>query len=106
MPDTRHPSRIYKAFDASRDFGLRDQICRAAVSAPSNIAEGYERGSDKEFVRFLRISLGSIAELRTQLYLAIELNKIESALGNQLVGDTQTRSRQLVGLITYRSRNL
>lgn len=59
----RMATDIYEAFDTSRDFGLRDQICRAAVSVPSNIAEGFERGSDKEFIRFLRFSLGSNAEL-------------------------------------------
>ena len=96
---------VYLAFDASRDFGFRDQVCRAAVSVPSNIAEGHERGSNKDFVRFLRISLGSVAELRTQLYLAVTLEKIESNLGNRLIEDTRTISRQLVGLIKYRSKN-
>ena len=97
---------VYEAFDASRDFGFRDQICRAAVSVPSNIAEGFERGSDKEFIRFLRISLGSVAELRTQLYLAARLNKVEPDLSQRLIEETKTVSRQLMGLIKYRSRNL
>lgn len=101
----RLATEIYKAFENSQDFGLRDQICRAAVSVPSNIAEGHDRSSDKEFVRFLHISLGSNAELRTQLYLAVRLQKIEAELGEQLIEDTKTIARQLVGLIKYRSKN-
>lgn len=99
----RMATDIYEAFDASRDFGLRDQVCRAAVSVPSNIAEGFERGSDKEFIRFLRISLGSIAELRTQLYLAVKLNKIEADRGNKLIEETRIISGQLVNLIKFRT---
>ena len=99
----RMATDIYQAFDACRDFGLRDQICRAAVSVPSNIAEGYERGSDKEFIRFLRISLGSIAELRTQLYLAVKLNKIETSHGNKLIEKTRIISGQLFNLMKFRA---
>ena len=60
---------VYESLAASRDFGLRDQMQRAAVSIPSNIAEGYERSS-KDFARFLSIAKGSAAELRTQSYIA------------------------------------
>lgn len=54
----------------SRDFGLKDQMQRAAISIASNIAEGYERTSDAEFIRFLYISKGSLSELITQLEIA------------------------------------
>jgi len=57
----------------SRDFGLRDQIQRSSVSIPSNIAEGYERRSPKEFLYFLNIAQGSLSELRTQLEIAHEI---------------------------------
>ena len=57
----------------SRDFGLRDQMRRAAVSILSNIAEGFERGGDKEFLQFLAIAKGSAGELRAQLYVALPL---------------------------------
>lgn len=55
-------------------YALSDQMRRAAVSIPSNIAEGYSRGSDKEFIRFLYIARGSTAELETQLKLCVRFN--------------------------------
>jgi len=62
----------------SKDFGLKDQMQRAAVSVPSNIAEGHDRTTDKEFIRYLDISSGSIAELRTQLEIAQKIGYITS----------------------------
>src|SRR5713226_2375154 len=67
--------QIYKATNLpafSRDFGLKDQIRRAAVSIMSNIAEGFERGRPSEFHQFLSIAKGSCAELRSQLYVALD----------------------------------
>jgi four helix bundle protein len=58
----------------SKDFGLRDQMRRASVSISSNVAEGFERETTKEFVRFLYISKASAGEFRSQLYLALDLN--------------------------------
>lgn len=62
--------RAMENLEGKRPFGLIDQMCRAAVSIPSNIAEGRQRASRKDFVRFLRISYGSAAELATQLHIA------------------------------------
>ncbi len=59
----------------ARDWDLKDQLRRSAVSIPSNIAEGYERNSRAEFKRFLMIAKGSCGELRTQLYIAKAINK-------------------------------
>ena len=60
----------------SRDHALRDQICRAAVSSMANIAEGFERGSNRDFVRFLYMARGSAGEVRSHLYVARDLDYI------------------------------
>jgi len=69
---------LTKSMPYSELYGLTSQIRRAAVSVPSNIAEGAARSSNKEFLKFLYIALGSIAELETQLILAQRLNFIDS----------------------------
>ena len=61
---------IYSAFSDVKDFGFRNQIEKASVSISNNIAEGFDRISDKEFVRFLYVSLGSCSESKSMLYLA------------------------------------
>jgi four helix bundle protein len=71
----RLTSEIYQETSTGefvRDFGLKDQIRRASVSILSNIAEGFERGNDKEFAHFLAISKGSCGEVRAQLYVALD----------------------------------
>jgi four helix bundle protein len=60
----------------AKDFGLRDQIQRSSVSIMSNIAEGYERGSNREFMHYLSYAKGSIGEVRCQLYVAMDLKYI------------------------------
>ncbi|MBC8526532.1 MAG: four helix bundle protein [Candidatus Cloacimonetes bacterium] len=70
---------IYQQFKKIKDYGFRDQIQRAAVSIPSNIAEGFDRGSNKEYIHFLYIARGSCAELRTQLYLALKVGFINKS---------------------------
>lgn len=64
---------IYRVSELWKDYGLRDQIRRAAVSIVSNISEGYERETREELVRFLYIARGSAGEVRAQLYVAIDL---------------------------------
>ncbi|MCA9125332.1 MAG: four helix bundle protein, partial [Planctomycetales bacterium] len=70
--------KIYQTLHGCSDFGIRDQMQRASVSIPSNIAEGCERGG-KDFARFLRIAQGSAAELRTQVYIAKKIGFIADA---------------------------
>jgi four helix bundle protein len=85
----------------ARDFGLRDQIRRAAVSIASNIAEGFESQSNPTFIRFLSIARGSSAEVRAQLYLALDLGYVEPDDIKQLICACESISRQLTGLISY-----
>lgn len=93
---------IYRCFNNCRDYGFRDQIRRAAVSVPSNIAEGFERSSNKEFIYFLHISQSSNAELRTQLYLAKELEYLEKSDGPEYIERTRKISAMLYRLIKTR----
>jgi four helix bundle protein len=93
---------VYQILQDSRDFGLKSQMTRAAVSIASNIAEGYERGTNKEFVRYLNIAKGSAAELRTQLYIAGEVGQIAQEKRAELVQQTKTIGRMLKGLADTR----
>jgi four helix bundle protein len=90
---------VYKLLDGCRDFGFKDQLFRSALSVPSNIAEGYERGSRKEYVRFLNIAKGSCAEMRTQLYIGIETGIIVRELAAPYVQEACELSKMLQGLI-------
>ncbi len=91
--------RLYKALDGCKDFGLKDQMTRAAVSIASNIAEGAERGSNAEFIRFLHISKGSAAELRTQIYIASRIGLLDESLSRNLIEDLKQISARLHALI-------
>ncbi len=88
----------------SHDFGLRDQIRRAAVSIPSNIAEGDERDTNKDSVRFLYIAKGSLAELRTQLEIARDIGVLDSVKFSQSEVTCAEIGRMLGSLIKARSK--
>lgn len=91
------------ATNDSREYALRDQMQRSAISIPSNIAEGAERDSDGDFIRFLRISKGSCAELRTQLYISERIRKQldqPSLKGSsEMISETREISKMLQGLV-------
>lgn len=93
--------QVTKNNNFSKDFSLVDQIRRAAISVMSNIAEGFERGSNAEFIQFLYIAKGSCGEVRTQIYAALDQAYISSAeflAGKKLCVDI---SGQISGLIQY-----
>ena len=71
---------IYTELQSCKDYSLKDQMQRAAVSIASNIAKGSERGTHKEYIRFLHIAKDSAGELRTQLYISKKVNYLEASL--------------------------
>ncbi len=90
---------IYKNFGGLKDFSFRDQICRASVSVSNNIAEGFERGYDKEFARFLFIAKASCAEVKSMLYLAVRLNFLQREKAVLLMSNCDEISKIIRGLI-------
>ena len=85
----------------ARDFGLRDQIRRASVSIMSNIAEGFERGGDKEFFQFVSLAKGSSGEVRAQLYVALDAGYIDQQTFSRLSDMATQINRMLAGLMKY-----
>ena len=100
---------VYVANHDSKDFGLKDQMQRAAVSIPSNIAEGCERDSTPDFIKFLRYSKGSCGELRTQLYISErvrkKLDQSPSDGSREMISETKELSRMIQGLINSLKRH-
>jgi len=85
----------------SKDFGLRDQMRRAAVSVMSNVAEGFERGGTREFIQFLSIAKGSVGELEAQLYVALDQAYINEHEFVSLKRLADSAKRLIGGLIGY-----
>jgi four helix bundle protein len=90
---------VLKVIDNIKLYALRDQMARSAISMPSNIAEGPERDSDREFIRFLRIPKGSAAELRTQIYLSVKAGYLPSEQSVHPINELREIGSMLQGLI-------
>ncbi len=89
---------VFKTFAKCRNFTMQDQVQRASLSVPSNVAEGYERNSNKEFIRYLNIAKGSCGELRTQLYISRKLDFLSKADFDRLISESKQISPMLHGL--------
>ncbi len=92
--------RLYELLKTCRDYGLKDQMLRAAVSIASNIAEGSERKSIPDFKRFINIALGSAAELRTQVYIAQQVKLVSDQDAIALAEELKIISKMLQALHT------
>ncbi len=101
-------NKVYEATAAggfTRDFGLKDQIRRASISILSNIAEGFERGGDKEFLQFLAVAKGSCGEVRAQLYIAVDQGYLSQDLFERLFNSANEIGRLISGLMKYLSES-
>ena len=96
---------LYGLLDGCRAYGIKDQMLRSAFSIPSNVAEGAERDSKRDFIRFLRISKGSAAELRTQLHIAGRANVVNAESCDRVRREVTEISRMLQGLIVSLGRD-
>lgn len=93
--------RITREDKFKRDYSLADQIKRAALSISSNVAEGFDRGSRKEFIRFLYIAKGSVSEVRSQLFICEELGYLDGDLSKKLLMKTDSLTKQIGALISF-----
>lgn len=99
----RLSTEIYSSLKSLRDFGFRDQITRSSLSISSNIAEGFERGSNRDFIRFLHYAKGSCGELRSQTYIGIKIGYLSKDSGESWLEESKQISSMIAGLIKTRS---
>lgn len=98
----RLSAEVYKGLAGCKDFGFRDQVTRAGLSIPSNIAEGMEKDSLKERIRFLDVAKGSAAEFITQVYIGIDIDYINKENGRAWV----CTGEHILGMLTKLQDNL
>jgi four helix bundle protein len=94
-----HTIEIYKRFQLVSDFGFKNQIQRASISISNNIAEGFERGSDRDFRRFLFIAQGSCSEVKSMLYIALKLHYISKDEFSAIYRQLNEIGKMLFGLM-------
>ena len=92
---------IYNITEKFNDRGLKDQMRRASASIMANIAEGFERSGNREFIQFLSISKGSTAELISHLYIALDRQYIDSATFDRIYGFSKEIIKETGGFMTY-----
>ena len=85
----------------AKDYSLKDQIRQASISVMSNIAEGFSRQTDKEFAQFLHVAKGSVCEVQSQLYVALELKYVSEATFTKLYELSEETIRLISGFIKY-----
>jgi four helix bundle protein len=102
---TRAIYEVSASGEFARDFALKGQIRRAALSVMSNIAERFERGGNKEFQHFLTVAKGSAGEVRSQLYVALDTGFIDQAQFDELCASTLDASRLIAGFLAYLSQS-
>lgn len=91
--------KVHEALATTREYGFKDQVTRAALSIPSNVAEGYDRGSTAEYIQFLNYAKGSCAELRTQLYIGMKIGVVEKAQSSELIDEAAQITRMLQSMV-------
>ena len=92
-------AEIYIKLRGLKDYGFKDQITRSGLSIPSNIAEGFERGTQKECIVFLLYAKGSCGELRTQIYIGVDIGYIDRTTGEEWIKEAREISSMISGLI-------
>ncbi len=96
---------LYRELKSSREWGFRDQITRSALSVPSNIAEGYERYSRRQYVQFLCVAKGSCGELRTQLHVGAQAGLLNKEQASEWIEEAKQIANMLGAMISKLSRD-
>ena len=102
----RLSANIYKELRDLKDYGFKDQITRSGLSVPSNIAEGFERESQREGLTFLSYAKSSCGELRSQIYIGVDIGYIDQKVGKKWLAEATEISSMLSGLIKTKRRFL
>ena len=97
---------IYKGIRTLKDHGFRDQLGRAGLSVPSNVAEGFERESIRECANFLSYAKGSCGELRTQIYIGLDIGYLDRQQAQRWIKESIEISSMLAGLIKTKRKHL